>query len=367
MSRIVIDARESGTTTGRYVDKLIEHMYALKPQHEIIILTKSPRIDYFNQVAPDFKVVKSDYKEFTFAEQLGLMRQLKKLNPDLVHFSMTQQPAFYKGRAVTTVHDLTTVRFDNPGKNLFIFKFKQAVYAWLVKRVAKQSAYIITPTKFVKKDVAQFANISPDKIFVTYEAADIITEAAQPIPRLQDKQFIMYVGRPLPHKNLGRLIDAYFLLKNKHPELTLVLAGKLDRNYRFFERKVTNKRMADSVVFTDFVTEGELKWLYQNTAAYIFPSLSEGFGLPGLEAMAHGAPVVSSNATCLPEVYGDAAHYFDPKSTTDIAAKISEVVGSAAIRGRLIQKGRLRAARFSWQNTAALSLRVYEAALNKNT
>ncbi|HET7529292.1 MAG TPA: glycosyltransferase family 1 protein [Candidatus Saccharimonadales bacterium] len=366
MSRIVIDARESGTTTGRYVDKLIEHLHTLKPQHEIIILAKSPRMDFFNQIAPDFKVIKSNHKEFTFAEQIGLLRQIKKLRPDLVHFSMTQQPAFYKGRAVTTIHDLTTVRFENPGKNLFIFKFKQKVYAWLVKRVAKQSAYIITPTDFVKQDVAQYAAISPGKIFVTYEAADIIPEAAQPIPRLQDKRFIMYVGRPLPHKNLGRLIDAYVLLKKKYPELMLVLAGKLDRNYHFFERKVTNMRMADSVVFTDFVTEGELKWLYQNTAAYIFPSLSEGFGLPGLEAMAHGAPLVSSSATCLPEVYGDAANYFDPANTIDMAVKISEVVGSDALRNRLIIKGRLRASNFSWQKTAAATLRVYEAAL-KNT
>jgi glycosyltransferase involved in cell wall biosynthesis len=360
MPRIVIDARNSGTSTGRYVDKLIEHLHKLHPPHEIIVLTKTPRVEILRKLAPDFTVIKSDFKEFTFAEQLGLLRQINSLKPDLVHFTMVQQPIRYKGNKITTVHDLTTVRFENPAQKLAIFKFKQAIYARVIKRVAEQSAYIITPSKFVKQDVAQYAKISPDKIFVTYEAADHINLPAEPLPRLKNKRFIMYVGRPLPHKNLDRLIDAFILLKKKYPDLMLALAGKMDVNFRRIEAKVTDKRMADSIVFTDFVSEGELKWLYQNTAAYIFPSLSEGFGLPGLEAMSQGAPVVSSNATCLPEVYADAAYYFDPKNTFDMASKISNVLSSAGLRGELIKKGRDRAAKFSWQNMARGTLKIYE-------
>jgi glycosyltransferase involved in cell wall biosynthesis len=358
--RIVIDARESGTTTGRYVDKLIEYLHKLNPPHDIIVLTKTPRIKPLKELAPDFKFIKSDYKEFTFSEQLGLLRQIKSLKPDLTHFTMTQQPIQYKGRSITTIHDLTTVRFVNPAKNPMIFKSKQKVYARVIKRVAKQSAYIITPSKFVKQDVAQYANISPGKIFVTYEASDSINLPAEPILRLKDKRFIMYVGRPLPHKNLDRLVDAFGLLKKKYPDLKLVLAGKMDANFRRIEARVTQKRMADSIVFTDYITEGELKWLYQNTDAYIFPSLSEGFGLPGLEAMVHGAPVVSSNATCLPEIYGEAAYYFDPVNTFDMASKISNVLSSAGLRGELVQKGRDRAAKFSWQKMARDTLKIYE-------
>lgn len=367
MARIVIDARKSGTSTGRYVDKLIEYLHKLHPPHEIIVLTKTPRIKPLKELAPDFQILKSDYQDFTFAEQLGLLRQIKSLKPDLVHFTMTQQSILYKGRGVTTIHDLTTVRFDNPSKNRLVFKSKQKVYGGVIKKVAKQSVYIITPSKFVKHDVAQYANISPDKIFVTYEAADHISAKAEPVGRLKDKQFIMYVGRPLPHKNLNRLVDAFELLKKKYPDLMLVLAGKMDANFRKIEARVTQKRRADSIVFTDFVSEGELKWLYQNTAAYVFPSLSEGFGLPGLEAMMHAAPVVSSNATCLPEIYGDAAYYFDPNNTFDMASKISNVLSSAGLRGELIKKGRDRAAKFSWQKMARETLKIYEAAINKNT
>src|SRR3982750_1610367 len=97
-----------------------------------------------------------------------------------------------------------------------------------------------------------------------------------------------------------------------------------------------------------------------NSAAYVFPSLSEGFGLPGLEAMIHGAPVISSGATCLPEVYGDAAHYFDPKSTNAMAIKINDVLSKASLRAQLIQKGRIRANKFSWKRMAQQTLKIYE-------
>jgi glycosyltransferase involved in cell wall biosynthesis len=360
--KLVIDARESGTTTGRYVDKLVEYLHKLRTKHEIIILAKTPRVRPLRELAPDFTVVKSDYKEFTFAEQLGLLRQINSLKPDLVHFSMTHQPILYEGRTITTIHDLTTARFHNPAKNPVVFKSKQKVYTYVIMRAAKQSAYIITPSEFVKQDVAQYANIKPDKIYVTYEAADPISSPAEPVPRLKDKKFIMYVGRPLPHKNLERLVSAFELLKKKHPDLMMVLAGKMDVNFRRIEARVSQRRMADSIVFTDFVSEVELKWLYMNTAAYVFPSLSEGFGLPGLEAMMHGAPVVSSNATCLPEIYGSAAHYFNPGSTFDMASKISEVLSSAGLRGELIRKGRVQAGKYSWRRMALQTLQIYDKA-----
>lgn len=365
--RIVIDARESGTSTGRYVDKLIEYLPKHRPQDEIIVLTKTPRTKFVRELAPDFKVIESNFKEFGFGEQIGLLRQLNNLKPDLVHFGMTQQPVWYKGKTVTTIHDLTTIRFSNPAKNQALFKAKQAVYKWVVKKAAQKADCIITPSNYVKQDVAQYAKISPDKIFVTYEAADQITVAAQAVPRLEGKSFIMYVGRALPHKNLRRLVDAFIILKKDHPDLMLALAGKMDANYKRLEAYVTSKRMADSIVFTDAVSEGELKWLYMNTQAYVFPSLSEGFGLPPLEAMMHGAPVICSDATCLPEINGNAAHYFNPKSTYDMDAKIADVLNSAGLRAQLIQKGRIQAGRYSWKKMALQTLKIYDLALNKNT
>ncbi len=132
-------------------------------------------------------------------------------------------------------------------------------------------------------------------------AADAITQKAEPLPKLRDQQFIMYVGRPQPHKNLRRLIKVFQLIRAKRPALKLLLVGKKEYHAKKLERWVRANSVGN-VVFTSFTTDGQLSWLYEHTAVYVFPSLSEGFGLPGLEATTHGAPVVSSNATCLLEV-----------------------------------------------------------------
>lgn len=360
--RIIIDARESGTTTGRYVDKLVEYLHKLKPQYEVVVLTKSDRLEYLNKVAPRFTIMRSDFSEFGVAEQTAFMWQLYNLRPDLVHFGMVQQPVMYLGRVVTTMHDLTTLRFDNPSKNKLVFRTKQFVYGWVNKVAARKSKIVITPSGFVKDDVAKYAHANSRKIMVTYEAADEIPDKPEPIEGLEAKQFIMYVGRPQPHKNLERLIDAFKDLQVKHPDLHLVLAGKKDALYKRHERYVNRNDIAN-VVFTDFISEGQLRWLYENCAAYVFPSLSEGFGLPALEAMAHGAPVVSSNATCLPEIYGDAAEYFDPLNTEDMAKKINKVLTNEARRKELIKLGKKQAGKYSWQKMAEQTLAIYDEVL----
>jgi glycosyltransferase involved in cell wall biosynthesis len=362
VKKIVIDARESGTTTGRYVDKLIEYLAKLKPDFEIVVLTKSHRLEALQELAPAFDVQAVDFQEFTFAEQLGLKKYIRKLRPDLVHFTMTQQPIWYHRRKLTTIHDLTTTRFHNPDKHPVVFFIKQLVYRHVIKSAARKSQAIFTPTRFVKDDVTTFAGVNPDKITVTYEAADTIADKAEVVPGLVSKRFLLYVGRPTPHKNLERLIDAFRTLRQQHPELYLVLAGKKDGNYERIENMVRQGAIK-GVYFTDFVSEGRLRWLYEHCAAYIFPSLSEGFGLPGLEAMIHGAPVVSSNATCLPEVYGDAAHYFDPSDTVSMADAINEVLSDKDLRRELIQNGAKQAKKYSWRRMAEQTLAVYRDAL----
>lgn len=364
MSKIVIDARESGTSTGRYVDKLIEYLHKLQPEHTVILLAKAERLKFLSEIAPTFTTIETPFKEFTFSEQIGLLRQLNGLEADLVHFPMVQQPVWYQGKVVTTMQDLTTLRFRNPTKNPVVFWAKQQVYKWVNKRAARKSVAIITPTEFVKNDVVAYTHINPSKVTVTLESADFITDAPAPVKSLEGKQFIMYTGRPTPHKNLGRLIDAFKLLQKNRPELHLVLVGKKDANYRLHEARVQAEGISN-VIFTDFVSDAQLRWLYQHCKAYVFPSLSEGFGLPGLEAMAHGAPVASSNATCLPEVHGDAAHYFDPLDVTDMAAKIGEVVDDPVLRADLVDKGKAQVAKYSWQRMAEQTLAVYEQALKQ--
>ncbi|MDB5183187.1 MAG: glycosyl transferase family 1 [Candidatus Saccharibacteria bacterium] len=363
MSRIVIDARESGTSTGRYIDKLIEHMHTLKPQHEIVVLAKKHRLDFMKSVAPGFQTVETPFKEFSLGEQLGFRKQIKSLKPDLVHFGKVEQPILYTGRAVTTMHDLTTVRFRNPTKNAIVFKLKQQVYKIVNIIAAHKSRVLITPTQYVKNDVVKFAHIKPAKVTVTLESADAITGPATPVEALKGKQFIMYIGRPMLHKNLGRLMDAFKIMQETNPELYLVLAGKKDPLYDAHEKNAKEKGIKN-IIFTGFISDGELKWLYQNTACYVFPSLSEGFGLPPLEAMIHGAPVASSNATCLPEVNGDAADYFDPLDSRGMAEVVLNIINNNAHAEELKQRGKVQVAKYSWDRMTKQTLEVYDRALS---
>lgn len=359
MSHIVIDARNIGGSTGRYVERLLHYLQELDVMNRYSVLIYPKDLDKWNPTSQNFTKVACPHKEFTFDEQLGLLKQIKDLQPDLVHFSMVQQPVLYAGAVVTTMHDLTTVRFLDPAKNAIVFKFKQQVYKWVNRRVARKSAHIFTPSAFVRDDVADFTDISTDKITVTLEGADELPQGAEPVQGLEGQEFIMYVGRPFPHKNLDRFISSFASLKKTHPNLKLVLAGKINATYQSLIDRVERENIPD-VIFTDFISDAQLRWLYENCAAYVFPSLSEGFGLPGLEAMRCGAPVVSSNATCLPEVYADAAHYFDPKNIDDMARAINEVLKNKKLRAKLIKAGTAHVQEFSWKRMAEQTLEVYK-------
>lgn len=364
MSKVVIDAREYSSSTGRYISRLLEYLQKLDNDHDYMVLLKPKDMPAFVIKNLRFSKVACPHKEFTLDEQIDLRTQIKDLKPDLVHFAKDHQPVLYKGRVVTTMHDLTTARFRNPSKGRLQFKFKQLVYRRVVKRVARKSLAILTPSEYVKNDLVKFTGVSPDKITVTYEAADPITEPAQPLAILEGQQFIMYVGRPMPHKNLDRLIEAFVKLKAQHPDLMLVLAGQKDANYQRLEMEA-HEHTIKNLVFTGRVSEGQLRWLYEHCAAYVFPSLSEGFGLPGLEAMVHGAPVVSSNTTCLPEIYGKAAHYFDPLDVTAMSDAINEVLTDKFLRAELLMQGRQQIKKYSWQRTAEQTLEVYNRVLGK--
>lgn len=362
MTKIAIDARQYSTSTGRYISRLVQYLQQVDQTNTYTILLKPEDMNKFQPVNPGFTKLACPYKEYTFGEQLGFLRQLKGLKPDLVHFGMTQQPILYHRPKITTIHDLTTARFTNPDKNPLVFKVKQQIYKFVIKSATKHSQAIITPTDYVKQDVVAFTGAAAEKVHVTYESADTITDPAEQVAALKGSRFIMYIGRPTPHKNLLRLIEAFNQLQGSHPHLKLVLAGKLDANYRQIQQELQPKQKAN-IIFTDFISEGQLRWLLENCSAYVFPSLSEGFGLPGIEAMIHGAPVVSSNATCLPEVYGDAAHYFDPLDVDNMTNAINEVLTNNTLRTRLISAGHDRAADFSWLHMAEQTVALYNKTL----
>lgn len=367
MKKIVIDARELRTSTGRYIERLLHYLQEVDTDlsHRYIVLLKPEDMEDWKPYSKRFSKVACPYKEFTlFPEQVLYLWQLIRLKPDLVHFGMVQQPVLYQGAAVTTMHDLTTLRFKNPSKNPIVFRVKQDIYYWVNFIAAHKSRAVLVPTEYVKDDVAKAMRTNSRKITVTYEAGNTLEGKPEAIKELADLQFIMYVGRPNPHKNLNRLIEAFSLLKHDLPDLHLVLAGKEDALFRRLQRKVDSMGIPD-VHFTGKISDGQLKWLYENTAAYVFPSLSEGFGLPGLEAMAHGAPVVSSDATSLPEIYGEGAYYFEPTDVEAMAKAIKAVLTKPDLRKKLIKEGTKQVKKYSWKRMAEQTLDVYREALGE--
>ncbi len=364
MAHIAIDARIINSSTGRYVERLVTYLQDVDTTNEYSILVPTKDKDYWKPRNKNFTVRTVDFDNYSFAEQLGFNRYLKKLNADLVHFCMPQQPLGYKGRKVTTFHDLSLLKTYNSDKNWLMYHAKQKVGKYVFERVAKENDAIIAISKFTENELIEFfPDVDKNKISLIYEASDVSTIAPKKYT-LPFKKYILYVGQQSDYKNIKRLGDAHQILLAKYPDLGLVLVGKkyasaLANEAYFKQRNYTN------ILFTDFVDDANLSWLYAHAETYVFPSLMEGFGLPGLEAMGYGTPVVSSNATCLPEIYGQAAHYFNPHDTSDIAEAIDQVLSDDKLRTRLSKAGYKQIKKYSWKKQAQETHAVYMKVLNK--
>ncbi len=363
--RVVIDARILRSSTGRYVERLLHYLQDIDRENEYLVLLLRKDFDGWEPKAPNFKKLVSDFPIYSFSEQLAFARQLYSLNADLVHFTMPQQPLLYFRPHVTSVHDLTLLDFRNSRRlgliqNFFKNTLRPLVFKLALHRFVHSSREIITLTHYTKGRIAAHFNLPPERITVTYAAADRLEAQPTPYAPVENREFLLYVGNAFPYKNIRRLIEAFRALSR--PELHLVLAGKKEFFYEELQRWVDAEKIPN-VHITGFIPDSELAWLYRNGRAYVFPSLSEGFGLPALEAMQFNLPVASSRATCLPEVYDEAAHYFDPTDLQDMTVKISEVLDDEALRSRLIAAGKRRREKFSWARMAEQTLDVYQRAL----
>lgn len=385
MKRIVIDARIITSSTGRYVERLVEHLQKIDHENEYLVLVRPKDKNYWQPKAKNFKLVEAPFADFGLGEQFGLYRLLKRLKPDLVHFPMPQHPLLYRKKFVSTVHDLTMLEYSHREWYKLWYQLKRMVFKLIFKRTLRRAEQIIVPTNFVKNELNTKYQIPNTKITVTHEAADALGVESkvhkvskvkgQKLSNLQPstfnsqktlhgKRFLLYVGQASPYKNLERLIQAFQILTYNQPpatnnQLKLVIVGKKTKWHKKLELLVTSYKLQEHVVFTGFVPDEQLAWLYSRAEAYVFPSLSEGFGLPGLEAMVHGCPVIAAGNSSMPEVYGDAALYFDPYSVDDIATVISEVLVDENLRQKMIAAGREQAKKYSWAKLAQETHEIY--------
>ena len=291
----------------------------------------------------------------------------KKFELDLVHFPHFNVPLFYKGKFVVTIHDL--ILFHYPTRRAstlspFFYFFKKMAHRLVIRNAVKKSRAILAVSRHTKDDIKKYFNIPDEKIVVTYEAIDpiqkMIDEPGEKILKKYGiiKPYILYVGNAYPHKNLERLVLVFREIAKKHPHLHLILVGKEDYFYKRL-KKYVSENFAKNVIFSDYVPDEHLGIVYREALLYVFPSLYEGFGLPPLEAMARDIPVASSNASCLPEILGEAAIYFDPKAMSEMAETIERAIVDGELRQKLVEKGRKQVKKYSWEKMAKETLEIY--------
>lgn len=367
--KIGIDARfigPNGTGLGKYTEKLIENLEKIDRKNQYSIFVKEDNWSYLKLKNKNFRKVLANVSWYSLAEQIKMPAIFKAANLDLLHIPHFNVPYFYGGRFIVTIHDLIHHYFSQESattKNPVIFRLKRFGYKSVITNAVKKSAKIITPSNFVKDEIVKTFKIKPEKIIVTYEAAEEEYFNREP-QNTNHQQFILYVGNAYPHKNLNSLLDAFHLLSMNHQlsTMNLILVCPRDVFWERLRNEIKIRNLEEKVEMKGYLNSSELSKLFSQATAYVFPSLSEGFGIPGLNAMAANIPLISSNIPTLKEIYGNAALYFDPKAPENIAEKILKVLQSQKISNDLIKKGQKQVKKYSWQKMAKETLKVYEGA-----
>ena len=367
--RIGIDARNDRTGVGRYTFSLIRELAAIDRESEYVLFLGRGRFETYVPPAPNFRAVKADIPWFTVREQLRFPRLVARERLDLVHYPNVTVPLLETTPFVVTVHDLNyldaaSIFGDSAGGRSARQHLLMAGYRLELRKV-RRARRLIAVSGATRDALVSELHVDPELIAVTHEAAELPLDLEADRTVLEQygitEPFFLYVGSAYPYKNLPRLIDAFALVES---DFQLVLAGDHEQFATALRAHAAELGIESRVLFPGPVTEAELLALYEAARAYVFVSLSEGFGLPGLEAMGAGVPVVAARAGSLPEIYADAAEYCDPKDVDSIAAALANVSRDEALRARLSARGRERAAEFSWKRTAEQTLAVYRAAVS---
>ncbi len=377
--RIGIDARLwNETGVGRYIRNLAENLVKIDKKNEYVLfcLTKDKdKILHFVQ-NDKLRVVIADIRWHTLEEQIKFPQILEKEQLDLVHFPYFSVPFFYNKPFVVTIHDLILHHFPTGQASTLpylLFASKLFGYKYLIKKAAQKAKKVITVSEATKKEIVDHLHIEPEKIVVTYEGVDTQVLSIKYKVSSIKKPYFLYVGNAYPHKNLDLLLQAFgqlvnsrdgFMVHSKEIEPKLVLVGKEDYFYKRLKERVKKMEIEKNIIFRSEISDGELSTLYQNALALIAPSKMEGFGLPGLEAMANSCLVVASDIPAHKEIYQDAAVYIDTKNPEDLFQKLTEILHFNDVHqySKFINRGLIRVKDFSWKKMAEQTLKIYNSA-----
>jgi len=327
MKKIGIDARLIDQTgVGTYIRNLIRYLPPDQSIEYYIYVYDKSRISNIKYQISNIKIISSPYRWHSINEQTKFLNRINADNLDLMHFTYFSYPYFYNKPFVITIHDLTPYFFKTgkaSTKNVLTYNIKHFFYVQLIKNAVSKAQAIITPTNTVKSQIVKTFSVKADKIFTTYEGIDNEIVDSTENTMLEDQfgnNFFLYVGNFYPHKNVGTLIEAFKKIENQK----LVLVGRKDYFFNKINELITRNNLQTKISFYENATSGDLKYFYKNAKALIFPSLSEGFGLPIAEAVYFGCPVVCSNIKVFKEIIPNNKYFFDPNKSNELVKIINE-------------------------------------------
>jgi len=377
--------------------------------NQYVILLTRDNFDDYQPLAANFQKILADYRPYSWREQVFLPRILKRAHCDVWHFPHWNVPWSAPRPFIATIHDLILTHYPNRQASTlptWLFNLKMWFYDKNLRRVLRHATRVIAVSEFTRQDILRsFENfkIAPEKITTIYEGVtgfnchsgsrataglsgicertdsrlrgndtstdgnDIGTPPPPAAPYPPVAPYFLYVGNSYPHKNLEILLKSYKLYREQYRGVETDIENLVLVSWKnFFQQRLKNwareNQLDEGVIFAEQVADEDLAGWYAGAKAYIFPSLYEGFGLPPLEAMNYGVPVAAARASCLPEILGDAALYFDPQDTQVIAGTLNQIASDENLRQRLIAAGRAQIKNYQWEKTARETLAVIQQA-----
>ena len=363
--RIGIDTRKlHDFGIGTYIRNLLRQLARLDRQTEFVLLCRPEDVPALSSLGENLRPVAETSTNYSLLEQIRIPLALKREGVTLFHAPHYVLPPLVPCRSVVTIHDCIHLMFPQYLPNRLALGYARAS----IVAAARRATRVLTVSESSKRDILRFVNIKPEKIDVIYNAYDerfTVEPREEDVDRVRERfqlhdQFVLYAGNVKPHKNLERLIEAFHLVRRRGLDhLKLVLIGDEISRYAALRRAVHRHQLHKYVRFLGYLPEETLAVMYRLAGVFVFPSLYEGFGLPPLEAMASGTPVVTSNVSSLPEVAGDAAVLVDPYDPGAIADGIYRVLTDDRFRCDLRARGAARARQFSWEQSVQRVREIY--------
>ena len=371
--RVGIDARMLGaeqTGIGKYIARLCRHIPPLMKDVQFVVFLREPEFSSFQSPFPNVEKQKVSAHWYSYKEQAIFPLELFRARVDLMHFPHFNVPLFYSRKFLVTIHDLTPHTFPGPRARSWWRKMMfRAVFSGALHR----SKHIIAVSHHTKKDIRERFHISPGKMTVIYEGVDerfkIQKPKAESVEFLKriygiTKPFILYVGVWRDHKNLVGLIEAYGIMLKKHNAgFDLVLCGKEHPAYPDVRRAWERLGLQDRVRRPGFIPEEDLAHFYRAASLTVVPSFAEGFGLTGLESLACQTPVAASRTTSLPEILKDAAAYFNPYDTENMAEVMYCATIHAEERKTYLKRAQVLLEHYRWEVMAEKTAKCYREIL----